>query len=182
MFRALTESFLAILDEKKIPATFFLIANSLIENSNNVDTLVKMAKNHTIGSHSFSHKDLLELDQRGLREEIKHASEIIFSLSGVMPRYFRPPYSNINEHILNYVESLNMKVVMWNIDTNDWCAKDIENVLKPIENGLKFNRGLVVLQHDRLKISLDSLPHILRLVQSSGRTFVNMDECIGNNK
>lgn len=74
-----------------------------------------------------------------------------------------------------------MKTVKWNIDSDDW-----RNQHEPpgrsaatIREGLRTEKGPIVLQHDILKYTLDSQPDIIAIVTESGLRPVSMEECLG---
>jgi peptidoglycan/xylan/chitin deacetylase (PgdA/CDA1 family) len=86
-----TESLLDLLDELDVVATFFILGMSLAECEKKRKIAKRMALKHTIGSHSWSHRNFLTLSDAEILSELRDTSEIIRKVTNVSPKYFRPP-------------------------------------------------------------------------------------------
>lgn len=58
------------------------------------------AAGHTLGSHTWSHADLTKLDYNGINEELKKVEDAFIRILGLRPLYFRPPFGNYNDLVL----------------------------------------------------------------------------------
>ncbi|MFA0823672.1 MAG: polysaccharide deacetylase family protein [Methanomethylovorans sp.] len=85
---------LDLLDKYNTKATFFVLG-SLAEK---YPDLVKYIyeKGHEIGSHSYSHKTLYDLDKEKFDWEIKRTNNILKSITGESPIGFRAPTFSID--------------------------------------------------------------------------------------
>lgn len=91
---------LALLDERGIRATLFVVARDLERPE--VVTVLRdaVARGHEIGSHSLSHRyDLTRLPRERIRREVREATELLESGLGVRPRGFRAPGYTITDEL-----------------------------------------------------------------------------------
>ena len=80
---------LALLDEYRVKATFFVLGSVAEQEPSLVPTIV--AQGHEIASHGFSHTLVPKLGRAAFRDEIRRTGEIIASQAGVRPVGFRAP-------------------------------------------------------------------------------------------
>lgn len=78
------EKILSLLDKYDMRATFFVLGTFAEKYPGMVKTLRR--KGHEIGSHFYSHKNLYELDEKGIEDGIKKSRKILGKVSG-----FRAP-------------------------------------------------------------------------------------------
>ncbi len=85
-----TEQILAVLKEKKVPATFFLVG----ENAKAHPDLVREeeAQGHLLGTHTYDHKDLLRLSGSEIRSELSAGVKIVEDITGEKTIFVRPPH------------------------------------------------------------------------------------------
>src|SRR5207237_10914481 len=83
---------LAVLKDKNVPATFFVIGLS----TNKWPQLLRReyAEGHEIGNHTYSHPDWENpnLSNTQIRWELNLTERLIESVVGAKPLLFRPPY------------------------------------------------------------------------------------------
>ena len=91
----LTPQLLDLLDEFGYPATFFILGQSLEYSSWNQKIARRMAGRHTVASHSWSHDNYLHMGPWAVSYDLQRTSDIIESVIGERPKYFRPPYGYI---------------------------------------------------------------------------------------
>jgi peptidoglycan/xylan/chitin deacetylase (PgdA/CDA1 family) len=94
-FSESTSQMLDILDEFNIPATFFLLGQSI---SSYPEVAQRIAASHTIASHTWSHDNLTWLSLDAVRDDLMRTSDVIEAVTGKRPRYFRPPYGYNRGH------------------------------------------------------------------------------------
>ncbi len=92
LFESGLENLLVMLDTLGIKATLFVIAADL-DNPRKCELLGKaVARGHSIGCHSWTHRRLTRLSHEQKRHEIHASRERISSLLGVAVDGFRAPY------------------------------------------------------------------------------------------
>lgn len=202
-----TSRCLDILKQNGIIGTFFVNSANYVDLPNNLEAqaLVKRAydEGHDIGSHTYQHKDLfLALDENSMEINVDRNNEVIKSIIGHQPVFFRPPLGNggftqeyctsLNipydprtETIRQYLYERDMKVIMWNADTQDWNNKgNVENSLaelgKSVEAKNPQTSSFITLIHDVHDYSVDViLQRVIDYVKGKGYRFVSLAECIG---
>lgn len=79
-------------------ATFFLNGNNygcIYDRADEIKALYNAG--HTLGSHTWSHANLNNLDYNGINRELERVEEAFIKILGVKPLYFRPPYGAYND-------------------------------------------------------------------------------------
>ena len=166
-----TNKLLDNLDKYNARVTFFVLGSRV---NNYKDTLTKAYKmGNTIGSHTYSHSNLLKLDNYSVMDEIKKTNEAIKNITGSETIYLRPPYGNINSDIKNIS---NMYTILWDLDTEDWKYKDKNRIADYIVSNA--HDGAIVLLHDLYETSVDGALLAMERLEKEGYAFVTIDEMI----
>ncbi len=136
--------------ERKIPATFFVLAKQVEGNPLTTKKLVDSG--FDIASHSFTHAQLTKVGAVQLEREIGTSKKVIEEKTGYPVKLFRLPYgagvsvANVRAKIAEH----NMIHVFWTVDTLDWQDKNPNSIyartLKQMQASAK-NSG-IVLFHD----------------------------------
>ena len=128
----LTENFIKELDKRNAKVSFFMVG----ERAMNQEKLVKLihSKGHTIGSHTYDHKNLNNLEDEEIEFEINYTNQILENIIGEKIKYIRPPYGIYTKELLN---KFNMTFILWNKDSLDWKKKDTKKVKEYLVNNLE---------------------------------------------
>lgn len=164
-----TKTLLDGLKERKVKATFFLVG----ENVENNKKLTKRICNegHLIGNHTYSHADLARTNYNKAADELNKTNKIIAEITGITPKYIRPPYGDVNKKLLG---ETGMKVVLWNVDPEDWKDQNADIVVKRIVSHVR--PGDIILLHDIFKSSVDAALKTIDILQGKGYQFVTIDK------
>lgn len=150
-------------------ATFFFIGWRATSYS---DVAKKVARaGHDIGNHSYSHKDLKEIDLEEAREEIRKAQNAIKSATGVTPKWFRPPYGSYNDDIRAIAKEEGASIVLWNLTPDDWKNPGEAVIRKRVTSSVKD--GSIVLLHVKEQ-TLKSLPRLIEELTDMGYELVGL--------
>ncbi|KAI7860238.1 hypothetical protein BDC45DRAFT_430956 [Circinella umbellata] len=113
-----TPKLLDFLKEKNEKVTFFVVGGQVLKYP---ETLKRAYdEGHEIAMHSWSHKNMATLTNEELVGELKWTELAIKEVIGVSPRYFRPPFGNIDNRVRDIIKALGFTPVIWSVDTNDW--------------------------------------------------------------
>ncbi|MBM7716436.1 polysaccharide deacetylase family protein [Siminovitchia sp. FSL H7-0308] len=136
-------SILQTLKKHNVQGTFFLEGRWVKENPD----LAKMiaAGGHEIGNHSYSHPKMESLGTAQAREEIVKANEVIEATTGKKPVWFGPPSGGFREETIEIAHDLNMKTVLWTVDTIDWQKPSPGTILKRVMS--RVHPGAMILMH-----------------------------------
>ena len=98
-----TNEVLDLLEEHGIVASFFLISQNINEASAaSVRRAVSMGCE--INNHTVTHRAMDQLTPEEIRREVRECSERIVEITGIPPRFFRPPYIAVNDALFDLVE------------------------------------------------------------------------------
>jgi peptidoglycan/xylan/chitin deacetylase (PgdA/CDA1 family) len=167
-----------------IKATFFVIG----KNAEKRPDLVKRIINdgHVLGLHTWSHPDLTTLSDSDVKQEMRKTQDLIFSIAGVRPIYMRPPYGALDDRVKNILWRSGFKIIMWNLDTNDWKYHHSEpkKIFQAFQasftkhKSVRLARSWIPLQHDLYDGTLQQQKQIIEFADKMGYVFVPLNECL----
>lgn len=167
------------LNQNEIKATFFVLGTRAEKNISIIDRLLKL--NHTVGSHSYNHKNAWYCSPIANIKDILQGIEIVSSMGGD-GALFRPPYGKTTLLTLFIVYFKKLRVSWWTIDPKDSLKEPLthDDVLDEICS----KDGGVILLHDWDHYpALDHEEYVMGLVnkiiilaRSKGYTFVSVPE------
>ncbi|RKP24925.1 hypothetical protein SYNPS1DRAFT_16424 [Syncephalis pseudoplumigaleata] len=186
----LFDNVLDTLDRLKVKATFFVNGNN-VANLNEAADQQKVRRafeaGHQIASHTYSHADLDQLDEAGIRNEMDQLDRQLVRTIGRRPVYMRPPFGNANARTQRVLDRLGYRIVNWNIDTLDWQhPQDARASLQAYRDALDRattdqQAAFISLQHDIQPATATSLiEDAVRLVRQRGFRLMRVDECMGD--
>ena len=177
---SVTFKLLDILKAENVTATFFVVGRGLEDPEGARAVKRIISDGHELGSHSYSHPRLTELSNDQIQEEIQKTENIISSVAGKRPTYFRAPYGLINENIANIVISKGYKIVDWSIDSKDWDLLNSSKIQDVFERYAAPKESYNILFHDIFDESVAAQKHVIKKLRSLGYRFVKISECIAD--
>ncbi|KAI8890975.1 carbohydrate esterase family 4 protein, partial [Backusella circina FSU 941] len=147
---------------------------------------------HQIASHTYSHAHLMSLTNEEIVNEMRATDEVVQRITGVTPRYARPPFGEADERVKALLEQMGYKILMWNVDPHDYNFHMVPNGGDLIQDGFQeildgksnmynvFNEpGYISLQHDLYGPSIQQVDKIIDLVKSYGYDMMPVNMCTG---
>lgn len=115
--------------------------------------------------HTWSHSLQSSKDNYEILGELGWTMQIIYDLSGRVPKYWRPPQGDIDNRVRAIAEQVfNLTAVMWDDECNDWClhpngssdcpgeipGKDRASVVDAVNKALAKPKspGAILLEHE----------------------------------
>lgn len=172
--RGYIDQILEILTQKGIPATFF-VTGSWAEN--NPDDVLRISEmGFRIGNHTQNHLYLTEISDQEIISELSSVEEIVFQLTGKSTRpFFRPPYGNRDDRVLEVVASQGYWSIYWTIDSLDWQeGHDPQWVKDRIISRLED--GAIILCHVASEYTYLVLEELIEEIESKGFSFVPLED------
>lgn len=157
------------LNENKASATFFMLGNRLENNQDLVTEILNSTSE--VGTHSYSHKYLTKLRAKKRAFNINEPTRIMTELFNTTPVYFRPPYGNLNDKIKS---EINMPIILWNVDPEDWKSKDAKTVVNNVLSTVKD--GDIVLMHDIFSSTAEAVETLLPELYVRGYQVVSVSK------
>lgn len=173
----ITPKIMDALDKKSVKATFFFQGNHVASKTK----VVKRAfeEGHQIAVHSYSHPQLTKISEKSVKSEMNKTAKAVKKIIGYEPLYFRPPYGDMDEKTLKYIDR-DYQVVIWSVDTMDWVkgttGKEIANFI--ISNA-KPNDIILMHSSEGKKATLEAVPLIIEGLGKKGYTFYTLEQMIG---
>jgi len=195
-----TPQLLDVLKANNIHATFFINGDNYIGNLeyNKVGQEIlrrEHEEGHQIASHTWKH--LIPDSKKDIKESMDRLDNLVESIAGYRPKYFRAPLGNISSETIKYFESLGYKVIQWDTDTNDWDYHDFPGLdveagkKKRVEMVKKFlkdefaqeRENYLVLMHDVNSHTAEQIvPWIMENAPFEKYKFVTVAECLGDDE
>jgi len=172
-----TPMVLKALQDNCIKATFFEIG----EHATWAPELSRAlaAAGMTIGSHTWSHKDLAKnpyaTDIEQAKQEIEMGvSAVHMSVDGPIAPFFRFPDLQMPADLMTYLGTRNIATFSTDIDTYDFKIRKPEDVVKSVMTKLAKNGKGILLMHDFQHATAEALPEVLRQLKAGGYKIVHM--------
>ena len=172
-----TPAVLKALTDQCAKATFFEIGEHAIWHPE----IAKMvaAAGMTIGSHTWSHKDLAKNPYAGDIEQAKQEIEMGVSavhaaLDGPFAPFFRFPDLQQPPVLLAYLAERNIATFSTDLDSFDFKMRRPEQVIKSVMSKLQKRGKGIVLMHDFQHATAEAMPELLRQLKAGGFRIVHM--------
>lgn len=166
---SVTSQILNILDRYDAVATFF-IAGTRIETETSI--LQRMVNSgHQIENHTFSHRNLTQLTEAQIINELELVDQKLYSAIGQTTTMVRVPYGAINDKVKSTID---YPIISWSVDPRDWESRNALSVQNAVLNTVKD--GDIVLMHDLYKSTADACEVIIPELVNRGYQLVTVEE------
>ena len=135
-----------------------------------------MTQEWKYGNHSFAHAHVNKLSYDQNVEDMKKCNELINQITSKEVKYYRGPYGEYNNTVIEAAKSMNMQVVQWDIDTLDYEGKTPDEMCTRIKK--KIRNGSIILMHNDTKYTAQGLQQIIDTIHNEGYEIVSLDELI----
>jgi peptidoglycan/xylan/chitin deacetylase (PgdA/CDA1 family) len=176
---AVTPKVLALLDQYGAKATFFCVGRLVEERAELAREIVR--RGHAIENHSYRHLNYFSLlGPRALSYEIERAQEVIGSVTGERPRFFRAPAGLRSPLLDPILTRLSLLLASWTRRGFDSVNSDPDSVFLRLATGLAA--GDILLLHDGhaartragTPVILEVLPRLLATIAESRLTPIRL--------
>lgn len=107
------------LQEKQVPASFFILQNLVYKNKDLLDRMVN--EGHLICNHTAHHKNMAKVTQDVFAAELAEMEKVYREGTGrELAKYYRPPEGSFTEENLKWAEELGYTTVLWSFAYADW--------------------------------------------------------------
>ncbi|WP_235860264.1 polysaccharide deacetylase family protein [Rossellomorea aquimaris] len=121
-----------------------------------------------IGNHTYSHSSLPDLSPEKQKEEIVTVNELVESITGERPKFFRAPFGQNTDYSRQIAAEEKMALMNWTYGY-DWekAYQTKEAITEIMVNNPYLNNGANLLMHDRTWTS-EALPDIVKGLREKG--------------
>ena len=172
-----TAAVIKALTDNCAKATFFEIG----EHATWHPEITKMviAAGMTVGSHTWSHKDLARnpyaKDIEQAKQEIEMGvSAVAQAANGPIAPFFRFPDLQQPADLITYLGTRNIATFSTDIDSFDFKIHKPDDVIKSVMTKLAKNGKGIVLMHDFQKGTGEAMPQLLAQLKANGYKIVHM--------
>ncbi|NCN03453.1 MAG: polysaccharide deacetylase family protein [Candidatus Pacebacteria bacterium] len=173
----ITRDILDILEQEDVKVTFFVVGKNIDLYP---DILQEIAQSgHEIGNHSNTHPFTFLLDKQELAKDILINEEKIYQQTGIRPNLFRAPYALYPKNLLETTDMLNLEIISWDVDPEDWKMVNKEIIVNRVMKDVK--PGSIILLHDGppeldRANTLEALKEIIIRLKEDGYQFLTISE------
>lgn len=169
-----TEGILEILQKHSVDGTFFLVGFWIDKYP---DMVKKIAESGCdIGNHSQNHLNMSTLSKEKISSELDYVNDKVEELTGKTPKYFRPPFGDYNNNLLEVVEEKQMTGIQWSVDSLDWQGKSATDILSRVSKNVK--NGSIILFHNNSDNILEALPLVIENLKNQGYKMVPLSQMV----
>ncbi len=137
-------------------ATFFLLGRNVKEQPELAHAI--MDQGHSIGNHSFSHKNGWKVEPRAYLRDFLRAQKTLQEYTGYRTQLFRPPYGRITRAQARHIRRTH-QIVMMDVVSGDFdLSLEGEDCLQTVLRNAKS--GSIISLHDSKK-AWDRLQYLL---------------------
>lgn len=139
-----TPAVLDALDALGWSATFFLLGSSALRHPATARRIV--AAGHEIAVHGHVHRNHLGRTPTDVHRDLLRARRAVEDVTGVVPRWCRPPYGVLSAGSILSARRLGLVPVLWTSWGQDWTGSDPDRIVRTVLRDLA--EGGTVLLHD----------------------------------
>lgn len=171
-----TPQIISLLKKTGASATFFVIG----QRAGHYPEIVKaIAENGCeVANHGYSHSVWFPFfTPQRMFAELEQTDLLIEAQTGKLPVFFRPPFGITNPRVARALRRYPKQVAGWSIRTLDTRADATpERILQRVRKGLR--PGAIVLMHDDRTLTLETLPEVIKFLQTEGYTIVSLSKLL----
>lgn len=172
------EQVIDILLQKQVPATLFMSGRWVEKNVEKAKFLASKPQ-FEIANHTYFHLHLLEKSDDRIIREFRNSQAEIRKVTGKKPRYFRPPFGEVNEHVAELAKKAGLITIQYDIASGDpdpeLSPKRIARILLHDAQG----GSIIVLHMNRNgKHTAEFLPEVIDGLRKKGFTLVTVGEML----
>lgn len=122
--------------------------------------------------------------------EIKWAEKIVFDVTGLKTKYWRPPYGDVDNRVREIVRQMGYKTVIWTKewDSNDWQIPDKTITNKEVFRNFKWalstvpkmKGGIITLEHDLFTQTVNVAGPLLDMGMKKGLEPMDIARCVND--
>jgi peptidoglycan/xylan/chitin deacetylase (PgdA/CDA1 family) len=174
---AMTDSVLDALRTHHVRATFFVTGRELAANPAAGVRLV--AAGQELANHSYSHRPMLGMSARTLRDEVARTDSLIRAAGERGPIYFRPPYGLKFVGLPWLLWRTHRTTVMWSLEPDSRTSATRDEIVHEVLG--RVHPGSIVLLHvwyPSRTASRAALGPLLDSLERRGYRVVSVDQLL----
>lgn len=179
-----TPKILDELNKAQVKATFFMLGE-YVEKYPAVARRVA-EEGHEIGNHTYDHHVLIYYTPQELKDEINRAEYVIKNVTGVTPKYFRPPKAWLTQKEKAILDQMGYRVILWSLNSKDWVSFHDKQITSYLLR--RIQPGDIILFHDSggaftteggdRAQTVKTIPRLVKKLKEKGYRLVTITELL----
>jgi peptidoglycan/xylan/chitin deacetylase (PgdA/CDA1 family) len=175
-----------ILDQNGAKGTFFYNGNNYrcIYDQDMVDNIkYAYSHGHQVASHTWAHLHLTTLSWDKIHDEMWRVEQALVRITGAYPAFFRPPYGEYNNLVLDAAGLRGQAAVLWDLDSGDSTGSSVAQQKSQYDAVVKRHPSTVLsLEHEVYETTAhQTLQYAITKLKNAGYKLVTVAECVGKN-
>lgn len=173
--RDVTPRLLDVLESRRVPATFFVVGERVASAPGVTRSAYR--RGFRIANHTYRHEQLTRLGDRQVVRTLRRTRSAVLAAGARPSNLMRPPYGLINARVERVVRGMGLTPVLWTVDPADWEGRSGDAIARSVLRQLRPDRRNVVLLHDGIRNSpntLRAVPRIVRVARARGYCFAGL--------
>lgn len=171
-----TKQIMEILRKHNVKVTFFMTGGWV--NSYPEDVKMILTEGHDLGNHSENHKNMSQISDSEIKEEVMKVHEKVKELTGYDMFLFRPPYGDYDNHVIKGVRACGYYPIQWDVDSLDWKDYGVDSIVDTVCNHKHLGNGSIILCHNGAKYTAQALDTLITTLKDKGYEFVPLSQLI----
>ena len=173
-----TPAVLKALTDECLKATFFEIGEHATWHPEITKQVI--AAGMTVGTHTWSHKDLArnpyakDIEQAKAEIEMGNSAVHLAAGGGKIAPFFRFPALQHPPQLMSYLAERNIGVFSTDINSRDFKLHKPEDVIKSVMSQLEKHGKGIILMHDFKHHTAEAMPELIRQLKAGGYKVVHM--------
>lgn len=168
-----TTAILDALEHECTKAIFFSLGKMAIGLPNILRDVAR--RGHTIGTHTWSHKDMSKVSDQEAKDEIEKGISAVARAAGApVTPFFRYPYLRDSKASLAHLGGRNIAIFSTDVDSFDFRRQSPDRLVKTTMDRLNKRGKGILLMHDIQPRTAEAMPALLKALKAGGYKIVHM--------
>ncbi len=133
-----------------------------------------------LANHTFLHPHLKSVSDERIRGELAMTQAVLYTLTGRVATFFRPPYGEYDERCVRIAASLGLHTVEFDLASGDPDVHATrEKLIEYVTDSAKNGSIIVMHINHRGWHTAEALPEIIRRLRVRGFELVTVGELVG---
>jgi peptidoglycan/xylan/chitin deacetylase (PgdA/CDA1 family) len=168
-----TNKVLHTLEKHCAKATFFMVGSMARNNASLARKVI--AKGHTVGVHSYSHRNLGHMTASAAIDDVERSIRAIHDAAGpATAPFFRFPYLSENKAVNTTLNRQDYGVFAIDVDSLDYRMPNPSAMVNRVMSELKQKGKGIILLHDIQAVTANGLDQLLDRLNAEGYKLVHV--------
>lgn len=167
---------LETLKNNNVKATFFMVGDWMRKYPEAVKSIAN--EGHDVANHSNDHPHVTKLKREEIKKDMRLAHNTIKELTGIDAKYYRAPYGEYNNDVVQAAKECQYYMIQWDVDSLDWKEYGRQELIDKVLKHKNLSSGSIILLHNDTKYTKNALDELIKGLKQKGYTIVPISELI----